>query len=149
MTNATDCIINHNDVPTADAIGKRVVTDVNPATEADAEFRNTGIDWEINNARVCSLENNLSNEYVKHLLKGKGLPITYTTYITQSQSVKGVTEINVQVIPSVSKLVALFITFTKRETQALVMNTVRKNFVASFILNKHRMSKHTEFMTAI
>ena len=117
VTNATDCIIDPDDVTTADAKGKRFVKDIDPATEADAEFRNTSIDWEINNARVvcdvCTLDNNLNNEYVKHLLEGKGLPITYTTYITQSQSVKGVSDINVQVIRSVSKLVASFITFYK------------------------------------
>ena len=56
----------------------------------------------------------MNNEYVKHLLEGKGLPITYTTYITQSQSVKGLTDINVEVIRSVSKLVASFIAFYKQ-----------------------------------
>ena len=85
VTNATDCIIDYNDVTTADAIGNRFVANVNPATEADAEFRNTSIDWDINNARVvcdvCTLDNNLNNEYVKHLLEGKGLPITYTTLL--------------------------------------------------------------------
>ena len=57
--------------------------------------------------------NNLNNEYVKHLLEGNGLPITYTTYITQSQSVAGMTDISVPVIRSVSKLVASFISFYK------------------------------------
>ena len=68
---------------------------------------NTSIDWEISNARVvcdvCTHDNNLNNEYVKHLLEGKGLPITSTTYITQSQTVKGLTDISVQAIRSVSK----------------------------------------------
>ena len=56
----------------------------NPATKADAEFRNTSVDWEINNARVvcdvCTLDDNSNNEDVKQLLEGKGPPITYTTY---------------------------------------------------------------------
>ena len=64
-------------------------------------------------AMFCTLDNILNNEYVKHLLEGKGLPITYTTYITQSQTVKGLTDISVQAIRSVSKLVATFITFYK------------------------------------
>ena len=68
---------------------------------------NTSIDLEISNPRVvcdvCALDNNLNNEYTKHLLEGKGLPITYTTYITQSQTVKGSTDISVPVIRSVSK----------------------------------------------
>ena len=78
---------------------------------------NTSIDWEISNPRVvcdvCTLDNNLNNEYAKHLLEGKGLPITYTTYITQSQTVKGSTDISVPVIRSVSKLVASFVSFYK------------------------------------
>ena len=119
VNNAIDCIINPNDYDESDTgldagIRNRftlaVAGDVGKAT-------NTSIDWEISNARVvcdvCTLDNNLNNEYVKHLLEGKGLPITYTTYITQSQTVKGSTDISVPVIRSVSKLVASFITFYK------------------------------------
>ena len=119
VTNATDCIINPNDYDESDTgitadIRNRftvvVAGDVGKAT-------NTSIDWEISNPRVicdvCSLDNNLNNEYVKHLLEGKGLPITYTTYITQSQTVKGSTDFSVPVIRSVSKLVASFVTFYK------------------------------------
>ena len=62
---------------------------------------------------VSTLDNNLNNEYVKHLLEGKGLPITYTTHITQSQTVQGSTDFSVPVIRSVSKLVASFVTFYK------------------------------------
>ena len=76
---------------------------------------NTFIDFEISNPRVvcdlCTVGNNLTNEYTKHLFEGKGLPITYTTYFTQSQAVKGSTDISVLVIRSVSKLVAAFVTF--------------------------------------
>ena len=119
VTNATDCIINPNDYDESDTgiaadIRNRftvvVAGDVGKAT-------NTSIDWEISNPRVicdvCSFDNNLNNEYVKHLLEGKGLPITYTTYITQSQTVKGSTDFSVPVIRSVSKLVASFVTFYK------------------------------------
>ena len=119
VTNATDCIINPNDYDESDTgiaadIRNRftvvVAGDVGKAT-------NTSIDWEISNPRVicdvCSLDNNLNNEYVKHLLEGKRLPITYTTYITQSQTVKGSTDFSVPVIRSVSKLVASFVTFYK------------------------------------
>ena len=119
VTNAIDCIINLNDYDESDTgisedIRNRftvvVAGDVGKAT-------NTSIDWEISNPRVicdiCTLDNNLNNEYVKHLLEGKGLPITYTTYITQSQTVKGSTDFSVPVIRSVSKLVASFVTFYK------------------------------------
>ena len=120
VNSATDCIINPNDYDESDtgidaALRGRFTTSVAlPAGGAT----NTSIDWEINNVfcacNVLTLDNNLNNEYVKHLLEGKGLPITYTTYITQSQTVKGLTDISVPVIRSVSKLVGAFITFYKK-----------------------------------
>ena len=119
VTNAVDCIINPNDYDESDTdispdIRNRftvvVAGDVGKAT-------NTFIDWEISNPRVvcdiCTLDNNLNNEYVKHLSEGKGLPITSTTYITQSQTAKGSTDISVPVLRSLSKLVASFVTFYK------------------------------------
>ena len=119
VNNAIDCIIDPNNYDEsdtgidADLRGRFTVAVAAPAGIAT----NTSIDWEISNARVicdvCTLDKNLNNEYVKHLLEGKGLPITCTTYITQSQSVAGMTDISVPVIRSVSKLVASFITFYK------------------------------------
>ena len=113
VTNAID-YYDESDTGISEDIRNRftvvVAGDVGKAT-------NTSIDWEISNPRVicdiCTLDNNLNNEYVKHLLEGKGLPITYTTYITQSQTVKGSTDFSVPVIRSVSKLVASFVTFYK------------------------------------
>ena len=106
-TNATDCILNPNDYDESDTgidatLRNRFTTSV--ALPAGAAT-NTSVDWEINNVfcacDVLTLDNNLNDEYVKHLLEGKGLPITYTTYITQSQTVKGLTDISVPVIRSV------------------------------------------------
>ena len=133
VTNATDCIIDYRDVVTADAVGNRFVNEVDPGVEADARFRNTSIDWQIENARVvcdvCTLDNNLNNEYVKHLLEGKGLPITYTTYITQSQTLTGTNDISVPVIRAVSKLVAAFITFyNKTQTPSTGYEYCNKEF---------------------
>ena len=120
VTNATDCIINPNDFDESDAgINADIRNRFTVAVAGDVgKATNTSIDWEISNPRVicdvCTLDNNLNNEYVKHLLEGKGLPITYTTYITQSQNIKGSTDnISVPVIRSVSKLVASFVTFYK------------------------------------
>ena len=119
VTNATDCIITPNDYDESDTgIDAGIRNRFTVAVAGDVgKATNTSIDFEISNPRVvcdlCSLDNNLNNEYSKHLLEGKGLPITYTTYITQSQTVKGSTEISVPVIRSVSKLVAAFINFYK------------------------------------
>ena len=120
VNNDTDCIINPDDNTEANAIGDRFTSDVAlPAGNAS----NTSKLFELNNAFVscdiCTLDNNLNNEYVKHLLEGKGLPITYTTYITQSQSVEGKNDISVPVIRSVSKLVASFITFYRTDDPSL------------------------------
>ena len=119
VNNAVDCIIDPNNYDESDTgLDEDIRTRFTVAVAGDVgKATNTSIDWEISNARVvcdvCTLDNNLNNEYVKHLLEGKGLPITYTTYITQSQSIKGLTDISVNVIRSVSKLVASFITFYK------------------------------------
>ena len=119
VTNATACIINPNDYDESDT---GIDTDIrNRFTVAVADpagrATNTSIDFEISNPTLecdlCTMNSILDNEYSKHLLEGKGLPITYTTYITQSQTVKGSTDISVPVIRSVSKLVAVFVTFYK------------------------------------
>ena len=129
VNNDIDCIINPDDNTEADAIGDRFTTDVAlPGGNAS----NTSKLFELNNAFVscdiCTLDNNLNNEYVKHLLEGKGLPITYTTYITQSQSVSGYSDINVPVIRSVSKLVASFVTFYRTDDPSLGYEYANKRF---------------------
>ena len=153
VTNATDCIIDYRIYQLNDDVGTRFVHDVDPAGDAGADVRNTTIQWEVNSARVvcdvCTLDNNLNNQYVKHLLEGKGLPITYTTYITQGQSVANMTDINIPVILSVSKLVALFITFLSQESQALDLNIVIKSSVDFIIQCKHLTKQLMEFIVKI
>ena len=76
-----------------------------------AQPQNTSNKWEINNVHlkcdICHLDNNLNNAYVEHLLGGKALPITMTTFKTQQQTVAGYSQLDIQVIRSVSKLVCL------------------------------------------
>ena len=88
-----------------------------------AQPQNTSNKWEINNVHlkcdICHLDNNLNNAYVEHLLGGKALPITMTTFITQQQTVAGYSQLDIQVIRSVSKLVGLFITFNKDPVDAV------------------------------
>ena len=134
VNSATNCLINPDDYDEADtAIGENLrnkfTADVAlPAGNAS----NTSTQFELNNVScacdVSTLSNELNNEYVKHLLEGKGLPITYTTYITQSQTVKGSTDISVPVIRSVSKLVASFITFYKSGDPSLGYEYADKEF---------------------
>ena len=88
-----------------------------------AQPQNTSNTWEINNVHlkcdICHLDNNLNNAYVEHLLGGKALPVTMTTFITQQQTVAGYSQLDIQVIRSVSKLVGFFITFNKDPVDAV------------------------------
>ena len=71
-----------------------------------AQPQNTSNKREINNVHlncdICHLDNNLNDAYVEHLLGGKSLPITMTTFITQQQTVKDYSQLDFQVIHSVS-----------------------------------------------
>ena len=67
---------------------------------------------------ICTLDNALNNSYVEHLLSGKALPISYSTYISQQSSVVG-KSFAVQVVRAVSRLQRAFITFYNEPTLAL------------------------------
>ena len=73
---------------------------------------NTSGEFEIYNCRilcdVVSLDNSLNNEYTSHLLAGKSLPITYSTFISQQSYVSG-TQFAVQIIRAVSRLQKVFL----------------------------------------
>ena len=51
---------------------------------------NTSLTWEIQNAQVnCDLlrlDNELDNSYAEFLMSGKSLPINFTSYVSQVQS---------------------------------------------------------------
>ena len=97
-----------------------------------ANPQNTSNKWEINNVHlncdICHLDNNLNNAYVEHLLGGKALPITMTTFITQQQTVAGYSQLDIQVIRSVSKLVGVFITFNKDPIDDVSAKVFHKEF---------------------
>ena len=108
VSNFTDCIV---------APG---VSGDFPASEAAPnDFKNTSGQFKLNNCflqrDLVSLDNDLRNRYVSHLLDSKELAITYNTYICQSNSVVGQSSTNTTVVRSVSKLAAAFITFDKAD----------------------------------
>ena len=80
-------------------------------------FKDTSGQFELNNCFLqydaVSLDNDLHNKYVAHLLDGKELPRTYHTYSCQSNSVVGQPTLNTTFVRSVSKLAAAFIAFNK------------------------------------
>ena len=124
INSSTDCLMDPNDYNETDTgIGENLrnkfTVDVAlPAGKAS----NTSIQFELNNVfcacDISALSNELNKEYVKRLLEGKGLPITYTTYVAQSQSIKTATD-HIGVFRSVSKLVPSFIIFYKSGNPSL------------------------------
>ena len=94
----------------------------------------TSNEWEITNCcikcDICTLDNSLNNEYTAHLLSGKALPITYSTYISQQSAISG-TQFSVQIIRAVSRLQRVFLTFFS--------NTYSGPFEKSSIIFYHPM----------
>ena len=82
---------------------------------------------------LVSLDNDLHNKYVAHLLDSKELPITYITYICQSNQVPdGSSSMNTTVVRSVSKLVAAFISFSKSGVGDIHVMKEYNNFYVLF-----------------
>lgn len=98
---------------------------------------NTTNNWEIQNCcikcDICTLDNALNNSYVEHLLSGKALPISYSTYISQQSAISG-TNFAVQVVRAVSRLQRAFITFYNEPT-----TTQQEPFRKSSITFHHPM----------
>ena len=75
-------------------------------------------EWSIENAQlkcdIVSIDNTLQNNYDSHFLNGGKLPISYNTYICQSQAVSG-TDLSVNVSRAISRLKSVFVSFYKSE----------------------------------
>ena len=90
---------------------------VSPGTGVGAkEFNssNTSILWEIQDMRiicdVVTLDSALQNSYAEHVLAGKTLPINYSTYISQFQTISS-SDFAVNVSRACSRLKSVFINF--------------------------------------
>ena len=59
---------------------------------------------------LVTLDNGLENEYAKHLLSGKSLPINYDTYISQMQSISDY-NFSCNVTRSLTRLKSIFLNF--------------------------------------
>ena len=77
--------------------------------------------WQIQNCcikcDICTLDSQLNESYIQHLLSGKSLNIEYSTFISQQSSVVG-KSFAVQVVRAVSRLQKAFITFYADPTLA-------------------------------
>jgi hypothetical protein len=83
---------------------------------------NTSLSWSIANVQVkvdvCTLDNSLDNSYAEHLLSGKALPINFSTYVSQTQSLLsssdlGQQKIRLNVTRALSRLKSVFVTLEK------------------------------------
>jgi hypothetical protein len=79
---------------------------------AVGDAQHGSVAWNISDvqlkADLCTLDNALENSYAKHLFEGKALPINYSTYISQSQTVSDF-NFNVSVSRAVTRLKSIFL----------------------------------------
>jgi hypothetical protein len=68
--------------------------------------------WQIQQVQakcyLCTLDNSLENEYAKHLLEGKALPIQYDTYVQQFQTLAG-KDFSTNISRSFTRLKSVFV----------------------------------------
>ena len=129
VQNASDVIISANDtslqINTSGAgndsygVSGAGIGVVNPGTV------NTSQTWQIENPQVkvdiCTLDNALNNEYAALLLSGKALPINYSSYVTQLQTISGQTP-SVNITRALSRLKSVFATFDQAYVPAKAAN---------------------------
>jgi hypothetical protein len=93
--------------------------DSNFSGPAERAFKatNTSTSWSINNVQVkcdvCALDNALDNSCAQHLFSGKGLPITYNTFISQLQTIAGQDNPLVTVSRAITRLKSVFVAVSK------------------------------------
>ena len=97
---------------------------------------NTSNSWKIQNVQikvdVCTLDNQLENQYTEKLLSGQSFPINYSTYISQFQSILsgtvGQQKVRINISRSLSRLKSVFVTLDKANTTASAVYKDFNNF---------------------
>ena len=88
--------------------------------------KNTSLDWQIENpvvkCDICVLDNALNNEYAQLLLSGKALPINYSSYVTQLQTISGQSP-SINITRALSRLKSVFVTLDQQLTGEKIANT--------------------------
>lgn len=87
-------------------------------------------------ADLCTLDNALENSYAKHLFEGKALPINYSTYISQSQTLVDF-NFTVNVARAVTRLKSIFLSMAGANA------TSHDNFLKEFNNFWHPMTTET------
>ena len=67
---------------------------------------------------VCTLDNALENSYEAHLLDKGTLPISYNTYINQSQNISGQTDIAINASRASRRMKSIFSTFLRNHAKS-------------------------------
>ena len=88
-----------------------IISEVDAALDISATNNSTS--WRIENpqvkADICVLDNALNNEYAALLLSGKSLPINYSSFVCQLQSVSS-SNLSVNITRALSRLKSVFVT---------------------------------------
>lgn len=81
---------------------------------------NTSVTWKLENVQLkcdlCSLDNGLDNSYAEHLLSGKALPINYSTFVSQMQTIANDPKAAVNVSRALTRLKSVFVSMVKART---------------------------------
>ena len=92
----------------------------NVGDNALAESTSLSVNWSISNVQVkcdvCTLDNALDNSYAQHLLSGKSLPISYSTFVSQMQTIAGQDSPVINVSRALTRLKSVFVTLNKNMT---------------------------------
>ena len=79
---------------------------------------NTSDEWSLSNVQIkcdiLTLDNELENGYTQLLMSGKSIPINYSTYISQYQTIANQQKVRLNVARSLSRLKSVFVSFNKK-----------------------------------
>ena len=91
------------------------VIQANSNSQVTAYKNNISTSWLIQNvmikADVVTIDNSLDNEYAQHLLEGKSLPISYSTYVSQLLTISSNNNFTANITRSFTRLKSVFSTF--------------------------------------
>ena len=100
-------------------------------TTGSFDNSNTSTSWQIQDVRVVcdvvTLDSALQNNYADHILKGESLPINYSTYISQFQTISS-SDFAVNVTRAASRLKSVFVTFDGGHGNSNEADLVHRSF---------------------
>ena len=105
-------------------------TDAIIGVGGDFTDTNTSTLWTIKDVRivcdVVTLDSGLQNDYAQHVLSGKSLPINYSTYVSQYQTITSA-DFAVNISRSATRLKSVFINFDADHNNSTTDHVVHRN----------------------